>query len=194
MEDDKKPAETTGNQSMDEMKNDPAADPAIDLSGAEKQAVSPEEKIAELSEQLAAAKDQALRSLAELENFRNRKNRELAELRKYESMSLARDILPVWDNMGRALAAAEQDLDVETLIEGVKMMLQQFLDILKKHDITRIEAIGAPFDPNFHESIAMLPSDRPANEVIAEGQAGFLLHDRVVRPTQVVVSAPKKAE
>ena len=100
MEDDKKPAETTGNQSMDEMKNDPAADPAIDLSGAEKQAVSPEEKIAELSEQLAAAKDQALRSLAELENFRNRKNRELAELRKYESMSLARDILPsgtIWD-------------------------------------------------------------------------------------------------
>lgn len=208
MEKKENPIDTNQNEPMSEMKNDsvseptaPAestddqvADPVIDLSSAMKEDDAAEKKIAELTNELANAKDQALRSLAELENFRNRKNREIAELHKYESMALARDILPVWDNMGRALAASEQDLNVETLIEGVRMMHQQFLDILKKHNITRIEAVGSPFDPNIHESISMLPSDKPAGEVIAEGQVGFMLRDRVVRPTQVVVSAPKKRD
>ena len=158
----------------------------------EKKAKSAESELDALKLELEEARDRALRSLAELENFRQRKNRELADDRKYADISLARDVLPVWDNMGRAIEAAEQDLNVETLIAGVKMMHQQFLDIFKKHHIERIEADeNQIFDPNIHESIAMLPSDVEAGHIVAQTQAGFKLHDRVVRPAQVVLSAPK---
>lgn len=160
---------------------------------AEKTVKIAESELDRLKDELTEAKDRALRSLAELENFRQRKNREMADDRKYAAMDLARDILPVWDNMGRAIEAAEKDLDASTLIDGVKMMHKQFLDIFKKHHIEKIDALGKPFDPNFHESIAMLPSDEPAGNVIVDSQAGFTLHDRVVRPTQVVVSAAKPA-
>ena len=147
-----------------------------------------------LKKELEEAKDRGLRALAELENFRQRKNREMADDRKYASLDLARDMLPVWDNMGRAIEAAEKDLHSETLIDGVKMMHKQFLDILRKHHIEKIDAVGAPFDPHVHESIAALPSEEPAGTVLVDTQAGFKLHDRVVRPTQVVVAAPKPAK
>ncbi len=153
-----------------------------------------EDPVKKLQEELVQEKDRALRSLAELENFRQRKNRELADIRKYDGLDLAREILPVWDNMGRALEAAEKDLNVEPLIEGVRMIHQQFLDILEKNHIKMIKPVGEAFDPNFHQSIAMLPSDKPAGEILEETQAGFILHDRVVRPSQVVVSAPKPKE
>lgn len=171
---------------------------ADDLTDEGKKAVDKTVKIAEseldrLKDELSEAKDRGLRALAELENFRQRKNRELADDRKYAAIDLARDILPVWDNMGRAIEAAEKNPDAESLIAGVKLMHQQFIDILKKHHIEKIEAVGKPFDPHFHESIAMLPSDEPAGQVIVDSQTGFLLHDRVVRPAQVVVAAPKPA-
>lgn len=147
-----------------------------------------------LKKELEEAKDRGLRALAELENFRQRKNREMADDRKYASLDLARDILPVWDNMGRAIEAAEKDLRPEALIDGVKMMHKQFLDVLRKHHIEKIDAVGAPFDPHIHESIAALPSDEPAGTILVDSQAGFKMHDRVVRPTQVVVAAPKPAK
>lgn len=146
-----------------------------------------------LKAELAEAKDRALRALAELENFRQRKNREMAEDQKYASMTLARDILPVWDNLGRALEAAANDPNAEGFVDGVKMVYQQFLDVLHKNHIERIEAEGEIFNPHFHESIAMLPSDKPAGTVIVDSQPGFILHDRVIRPAQVVVAAPKPA-
>ena len=147
-----------------------------------------------LKKELEEAKDRGLRALAELENFRQRKNRELADDRKYASLDLARDILPVWDNMGRAIEAAEKDPHGDSLADGVKLMHQQFLDILRKHKIEKIEAVGQPFDPHIHESIAMLPSDEPAGTVLVDSLPGFKLHDRVVRPTQVVVAAPQPAQ
>lgn len=150
-----------------------------------------EKELNQLKDELAEAKDLGLRSLAELENFRSRSNRVLQEERKYASMNLARAILPVWDNMGRALKAAENDLKPETIIDGLKMMYSDFLNILQKHNIEKIEALHEPFDPNYHESIAMMPdAEHPANTVIAETQVGFKLHDRVVRPSQVVLAAP----
>ena len=141
----------------------------------------------------AEAKDRALRALAELENFRQRKNREMADDQRYASMTLARDILPVWDNLGRALEAAANDPNSEGFIDGVKMVHQQFLDVLQKNQIERIKAEGEVFNPHFHESIAMLPSEAPAGTVIIDSRPGFILHDRVVRPAQVVVAAPKPA-
>lgn len=147
-----------------------------------------------LKEKLAEAEDGRLRAMAELENFRQRKNKELADQEKYAPMKLARDILPVWDNLGRALEAAPADKSVQGFVEGVRMVYDQLLDVLAKNHVVRIPTEGERFDPNVHESIAMFPSDAEPNTVINEARPGFMLHDRVVRHAQVVIAAPKPAE
>ncbi len=147
-----------------------------------------------LKEKLAEAEDQRLRAMAELENFRQRKNKELADQEKYAPMKLARDILPVWDNLGRALEAAPADESVQGFVEGVRMVYDQLLDVLSKNHVVRIPTEGKKFDPNVHESIAMFPSDAEPNTVINEARPGFMLYDRVVRHAQVVIAAPKPAE
>ena len=109
--------------------------------------------------------------------------------RRYANMPLIRDLLPIWDNVGRAIEAAEQHEDTNSLLEGFKMVAQQFVDVLKSHSCTEIESLHEPFDPHLHEAISQQPSgDYPGNIVLHVVQTGFLLHDRVVRPTQVIVS------
>ena len=152
----------------------------------------PEEAVSEVEQlrlELEEAKDRALRALADLENYRTRKNREVIEERKYASIDFMRELLPVWDNIGRALEAVSASHNLETLVEGVQMVHAQFLAVLKKHHCEKIEAMYQPFDPNFHASVAQIPSaEHPANTVIDEVQAGFRLFERVVRPSQVVLA------
>ena len=153
-----------------------------------------ESELQKLKQELDEAKDRGLRALAELENYRSRTSRVMAEDRKYAAVDLARAILPVWDNMGRAIEAAEKDFHPEAMLDGLKMMYQQFLDIFRSQHIEKIEALHEAFNPHLHESIASFPNaDYPPNTVIHESQAGFKLHDRVIRPTQVVLSAPAPA-
>lgn len=150
----------------------------------------PEVKTVETLEvELHQANDRALRAFAELDNFRKRSWREIEDTRKYAAIDLIRDMLAVWDNMGRALEAVEKNHNPDVFVEGVRMMYEQFTQVLARHHCARIEAIGQAFDPNVHESIAQMPSDEvPAGSVLFESQIGFKLHDRVVRPTQVVIS------
>ena len=144
----------------------------------------------DLEIELQQANDRTLRAFAELENYRKRANREIDDMRKYAPASLVRDMLAVWDNMGRALEAVEQNHNPEAFVEGVRMVYDQFVQTLERHHCTKIEAVGQSFDPNVHESIAQMPSeDVPAGAVLYESQVGFKLYDRVVRPTQVVISA-----
>lgn len=143
----------------------------------------------ELRRERDECRDKMLRALAELENYRGRVKRERAEERKYASIDLFRDLLPVWDNMNRTLEAAEKTHNLESLIEGVRMIEEQFLKVLAQHHCEKIDALGKPFDPNFHASVAQFPSeDHDPNTVMAESQAGFVLFDRIVRPTQVVLA------
>lgn len=145
--------------------------------------------------QLAQMQDRLLRSQAELDNFRKRARRELDDERKYANMTLLRDLLPVVDNVTRATDAAEKASETGTLIEGVKMVAQQLQTVLERHHCKRIEALHQPFDPNLHEAIMQQPSEEhPANTVILVAQPGYQLHDRVVRPAQVIVSQGKPAE
>lgn len=181
------------------MENDDVEHAAIDLGDldnhAEKYVQIKETELQALRAELDEAKDRSLRAWAELDNYRKRTNRVMEEDRKYAAMELARAILPVWDNMGRALEAAEKDLHPEAMLDGLQMMSQQFIDILRRHQIEKIAALHQPFDPNIHESIAVFPNaEYPPNTVIIESQAGFRLHDRVVRPTQVVLAAPVPAK
>ena len=147
-----------------------------------------------LRSDLEQMKDRALRVQAELENYRKRVAREMADERRYAEMSLLRDLLPVLDNMDRAIEAAEKSGEAPQLLEGFKMVAQQLLGILERHHCVPIQALHEPFDPNFHEAILQQPSgDHPAGTVIHVANTGYRLHDRVVRPSQVIVSAPPAA-
>ena len=143
-----------------------------------------------LETELAAANDRAIRAHAELENFRKRVYREMEEERKYACLPLLRGLLPVMDNLQRAIESAEQNPDSQGLLEGVQLVAQQLDAVLQQHHCTRIDAQGKLFDPHLHEAIAQLPSqDFPQGLVIDTTLPGYILHDRVVRASQVFVSA-----
>ena len=149
-----------------------------------------ENDLDKLRAELQEAKDRSLRSQAELENFRKRVIRQMEEQRRYANMTLIRDLLPVWDNIGRAIEAAEKTHDTGSLLEGFKMVAGQLEGVLEHHHCSKIEALHEPFNPNLHEAIFQQPSgEYPASTVLCVAQTGFRLHDRVVRPSQVIVSS-----
>lgn len=148
-----------------------------------------EMEVEKLKTDLDEAGDRLLRAQAELDNYRKRARRELEDSLRYATMPLLRDLLPVIDNLGRALAAAEKAPDQGGLIDGVKMVAQSLESVLARHDCKRIDALGKPFDPAVHEAISQQPSaDHPPQTVIFVTQEGYTLYDRVVRPAQVIVS------
>jgi molecular chaperone GrpE len=154
---------------------------------------APGDELEQLRSQAAEAQDRYLRSQAELENTRKRLRREMDEERRYAELPLLADLLPVIDNVDRAIEAAEKNADAATLLAGFKMVSQQLNNVLEKHHCQPIQAEGQPFDPAVHQAIMQQPSNEyPDNTVVAVGQTGYTLYDRVVRPAQVVVS--KKAE
>ena len=156
-------------------------------------------RIAELEAHLKDATNKALRVQAELENYRKRAQRELADEQRYAVVPLVRDLLPVFDNLQRAIdatptrraseGAPPANVELSSLLEGVQMVATQLEAILQQHGCVRIETVGAAFDPNQHEAIAQEPSsEHPAGTVTRATQVGYKLHDRVIRPAQVFVS------
>lgn len=164
--------------------------PADESSLKPRASVAPEKEPAEdLLAELESVRDRELRCRAELDNFRKRAAREYQDGLRYANLPLLQDILPVIDNIDRAIEAAEKNADADALLEGFKLVRQQLEDALARHHCTRIEALDAPFDPNLHHAVMQQPSeDHPANTVIMVTQDGYQLHDRVVRPSQVIVS------
>ena len=139
--------------------------------------------------ELDEARDRSLRAQAELDNFRKRSRRELEDERRYANAPLLRDLLPVLDNIGRAIEAAEKTPDPATLLAGFRMVQQQLQSALERHHCRSIEAQGKPFDPNLHSAISSQPSaEHPEHTVLMVVQPGYQLHDRVIRPSQVIVS------
>ena len=175
--------ETNGSHAM--QTDDPASNadnhPATGGSGSE--------DLQSLQGQIAELQDKLLRSQAEMENFRRRQQREMEDARRYESLRLVRDLLPGLDGLQRAVASAEQTGDTQQLLDGIKMVSQQFRDILKLHAATPIDALGKPFDPNEHEALTQIPTtDCEPMTVMQVVEMGYKLHDRVVRPARVIVS------
>jgi molecular chaperone GrpE len=139
---------------------------------------------------LAAANDRLLRLQAEMQNLRNRTSREILDERRYAALPVLRDLLPVLDNIHRAIEAAEKAGEAENLLEGFRLVRQQLVAILATHGAEPIEALGQPFDPHLHQAILHQPSEEaPADTVMMVTQEGYKLHDRVVRPAQVIVSS-----
>lgn len=152
-----------------------------------------------LESQLAESEREVLRVRAEMENFRKRMQRDSDQQLKYANVPLIRDLVEVVDNLNRALDAAKQESvggaqqalasQTAALRDGVQMVLDQLASALSKYGCKRIESVGHEFDPNVHEAIAQMPSpEHAAGRVMQEVSAGYLLHDRVVRPSSVIVS------
>jgi molecular chaperone GrpE len=140
-------------------------------------------------------RDLYLRERAEFENYKKRIHRDHAEAIRYASAHLTRDLADVIDNLERAVEHAQGGGNGKPLVEGVRMVLQGALDVLARHGITRIEAAGEAFDPNRHEAVASehVPDTEP-NRVVRQFLPGYALHDRVVRPAKVSVSAKAPVE
>jgi len=142
-----------------------------------------------VAQQLRDAEDRVLRAQAELENFRKRSRREYEDAIRYREIDLLRDLLPVLDTVRRAIDASETTADVDSLRSGFRMTVQQLQKVLDNHGCKTIETDGRQFDPNVHEAILQQTvAGVAAGTVVGVASQGYTLHDRVVRPAQVIVS------
>jgi molecular chaperone GrpE len=134
-------------------------------------------------------KEQWLRTAADFDNFRKRAKREQDEARRNGREDLLRAILPVFDNLERAVQSAQRSSDVKAMSDGLSMVLRQFVEALGREQITRVPTVGQAFDPSLHEAIQQVETAEHApGTVIAEVQSGYLQGDRLVRPAMVVVA------
>lgn len=148
-----------------------------------------ESELNSLKDQLTAEKDRLLRLSAEFENYKKRKQREIDEFKKFANETIFRQMLPVVDNLERAIASAEKNSDEGALLDGVKMIHKDILKLLEMFSVKVVMAGNEPFDPNFHQAVTRLETDEfPENTVTTVLQNGYLLHDRLIRPAMVVVS------
>lgn len=176
-----------------------AADSAPQPSTGPEQAPAATE-LEQLRQQLQQAQDEArasqerfLRERAELENFKKRTQREMADALRFASEPLIRDLLPVIDNLERALEHANGD--PQSVVEGIRLVLKSLLDILERHGVKRLETLGERFDPSRHQAMAQIESaEHEPNRVVQQHHTGYLLHDRLLRPALVTVSKPKSAD
>ena len=152
-------------------------------------AIAGETSSASIDEQLMEAQNRLLRTQAELENFRKRSRREYEEAQRYREIDLLRDLLPVLDNVLRAIDASHTTADVESLRSGFRMTAQQIEKLLESHGCRTIETDGVPFDPTVHDAILQQPvADAQPGTIVGTASRGYKLHDRVVRPAQVIVA------
>lgn len=142
-------------------------------------------------------RDRFMRALADAENTRKRGERDRREAEQFGGLKLARDILPVYDNLSRALDAAKDsgESTEKALVEGVELTLRELLNVFKKHGIEPVQPeIGDAFDPQLHQAMFEAPvPGTTAGEIIQVAAAGFMIHDRLLRPAQVGVSSTPKA-
>jgi molecular chaperone GrpE len=161
-------------------------------SGPEAEAVelSNEEVFAQMVEEVAAAKDAALRAQADAQNAKRRAEQEVEKARKYALERFAGDLLPVVDNMERALEAVDGTNEaVNSIAEGVELTRKSLLDTLKKYHVEAVSPEGEPFDPQLHQAMSMIENpDVEPNTVIAVMQKGYTLNGRLIRPAMVMVS------
>jgi molecular chaperone GrpE len=168
-----------------------AIDAALETEHATEEVVETrDEEMDRLRSTTADAEKRVLMAQAEAENFRKRMRRDFEDQLKFAALPLVSDILEVRDNLIRAIQSTENaDDDASGLKQGVAMVAKQLDDTLTKYAVREIPAEGELFDPNYHEAISQMPSEtQPAGTVAHVALTGFQMHDRVIRPSQVIVS------
>ncbi|HXX48623.1 MAG TPA: nucleotide exchange factor GrpE [Myxococcota bacterium] len=147
----------------------------------------------EVAAELAELKDRHLRLAADFDNFRRRSLKERQDLHNYANENLVKELLPIVDNLERAVDHArkeEQRSDSDNLLQGVELTYRSLLQILTRLGVVEIAALGQPFDPQIHEAVRRIPSsDKPANTVVEIYQKGYMLKDRMLRPAMVAVAS-----
>lgn len=172
------------------------AEPQDSVDGAAEQAVN-EPSVETLQAQLAtlatayeSAKEQSLRSQAEAQNARRRAEQDVEKAHKFGLEKMVNDLLPVVDNLERALAAIDTTNPAfAAVVEGIQLTHKSFVDALARHQVVAVSPEGEPFDPNLHQAVSAVPNpDVEPNTVLTCFQKGYTLHGRLVRPAMVVVS------
>jgi len=152
-----------------------------------------QEELARLQEELTRFRELYLRKLADFENFRKRKEREMQEFRVAAHADLLRDVLPVLDNLERALAVPEGD--GSGIRTGVELVLRQLKEVLSRYGLVELNPLAQPFDPRYHEALARQEREDLEGEVVLEVlQKGYMLQEKLLRPALVVVGVPKRQE
>ena len=142
-------------------------------------------------------KDKWIRVLAEFENYKKNAFKEKQEWIKYANEKIILDVLDVLDNFDRAIATEVNEKNYPSYVKGVEMIFQQMNSILKKNDVIKIDSLGKEFDPNYHDAWSHIPATEPENTVVAVIQNGYMIGEKVIRPSRVAVSngeEPQKEE
>lgn len=147
-----------------------------------------DEEIESLKQQVETEENKYLKLYAEFENFKRRNRQEMETNNKYKHQGMVEDLLPIIDNFERALKIEGDSESFNSLLKGVEMVYNDLVNTLMKHDVREIESVGQPFDPNYHQAVMTEASDEDDGIVIEEFQKGYILKDRVIRPSMVKVS------
>jgi len=165
------------------------AEPSPDMGEEDGSEPSLEAVIDKLQADLAQAEDASLRAMADAQNVKRRAEQDVEKARKFALEQFSKDLLPVVDNLERALAAGGEEQAIKPIAEGVELTLKSFLDVLKKFHIEAVDPAGEPFDHELHQAIGMLPNaDVEPNTVLEVMQKGYTLNGRLMRPAMVMVS------
>ncbi|MEP4149475.1 MAG: nucleotide exchange factor GrpE [Halioglobus sp.] len=197
-------AEQDPKQAENEVQEEQIANPEAQLETAEEVAaaesaeasseddteVSLDDELSQLQEDLLAARDAALRAQADAQNVKRRAEQDVEKARKFALERFASELLPVVDNLERALEAASGDDEaIKPIAEGVELTLKSFIDVLGKNKVDVVDPQGEPFDPNLHQAITMVENKEvEPNTVTAVMQKGYSLNGRLIRPAMVMVS------
>lgn len=162
----------------------------LDTAAGETDAAELQASVSKLEEQVAALKDQELRTQAEMQNVRRRAEMDVEKAHKFALEKFANELLPVLDSLERAIEASQSDEEaVKALREGVEMTMNMFVSGLEKFKVEQVNPVGEAFNPELHQAMSMVPNPEvPANHVMAVMQKGYTLHGRLIRPAMVVVS------
>jgi molecular chaperone GrpE len=154
-----------------------------------------EERVESLKKEAAENHDRMLRVAAEFENYKKRAAREMNDFRKFANENFVKAMLPVIDNLDRAIESSSDDKNANTsVVEGVNMTLKEILKVFEEFSVKPFESLGKTFDPSLHQAVMQQEAETyPENTVLKELQKGYMIHDRLLRPAMVVVSK-KKAE
>lgn len=178
----------TTDQEENEIETSNQVEEATEEAGNEEEVVEVDE-VAELKAQLEEEQNKYVRMLADFDNYKRRQLRMQEEQKKFRAQSLISNVLPVLDNLSRALQVEVSSEDAVSLKEGVQMIERDLLTALEGEGLQVIEATGQPFDPNFHQAVMTTPEEGvESNIVLEEFQKGYVLNDRVIRPSMVKVS------
>jgi molecular chaperone GrpE len=173
----------------------PAGEPPL---AEEKKELDPLEKLKaqleEKSRESADYFDKWLRLRAEMENFKKRMEKEKAEHLKFGNESLLRALLPILDNLERAINHGKDGEENSPLMAGLEMVRKEFAGILERFGVKPVAAVGESFDPEKHEAVSQQESDLEANRIVSAVQNGYFYHDRLLRPAKVIVSSGKPGE